>query len=88
MVVVESSFTGLIKMVLILIGAVVALRFLGQLMIAKRNLDAQGRMQSERESLRKQQAFAEKNAGKVTVINRESPPDEPFEDTNFEEIKE
>jgi len=89
MIVVEASFTGLIKMGLIIIGAFVALRFLGQLMIAKRNLDAQGRMQEDREALRKQQEFTRKNSGKVTVIhNRQAQPGERFEDTDFEEIKE
>lgn len=83
--VVQASFTGFIKTVLLLIGAFVLLRFLGQLAIAKRN------MEQERESLKKEKDFLKekneklKNFGKVKV-NKEKPKGDVV-DVDFEEVK-
>lgn len=83
--VVQASFTGFIKTVLLLIGAFVLLRFLGQLAIAKRN------MEQERESLKKEKDYLKekneklKNFGKVKV-NKEKPKGDVV-DVDFEEVK-
>jgi hypothetical protein len=88
MVVLESSFTGLFRTLLLIIGALVALRFIGRLMIAKRNLE------EERELLRREKAFQQerndklKNFGKTSVVGQK--PDQngnKAEDVDFEEVK-
>lgn len=82
---VEASISGLFKTILILIGALVLLRFLGRVMIAKRNLD------QERADLAREKAFVKerneklKNFGKVSVSK--SAPKGDVQDVDYEEIK-
>lgn len=71
-------------MILIIIGVIVALRFLGQLMIAKRYIDEQNRAKEAEEALRKQRDFVEKNKGKTNLVSRR--PEEPYEDVDYEEV--
>ena len=83
--VVEASISGLFKTILILIGVLVLLRFLGRVMIAKRNLD------QEREDLAREKAFAKerneklRNFGKVTISK--SHPKGDVQDVDYEEVK-
>lgn len=83
--IVGASFIGLVKTILIIIGAFIALRFLGGLMIAKRN------MEEERESLKKEKDFLKekneklKNFGKVKVTKEK--PKGDVVDVDFEEVK-
>lgn len=81
----EAGITSFVRTVLILIGIVVVLRFLGRVMIAKRNLE------EEREVLRKEKEFTRernqkiKNFGKVSVSN--IPPKGEVQDVDYEEVK-
>ncbi len=77
---------GLIRMVLLIVGVIVALRFIGQLMIAKRNIDEQNRSQAERNQLEKQRRHVERNKGKTTLVGKTSKASEPFEDVDYEEV--
>ncbi len=77
---------GLIRMVLLIVGVIVALRFIGQLMIAKRNIDEQNRSKAERNQLEKQRRHVEKNKGKTTLVGKTSKAIEPFEDVDYEEV--
>ena len=83
--IVEASFSGFLKTILIIIGVFVLLRFLGRVMIAKRNLD------EEREMLKREKDFArERNQklrdfGKVS-INKGAPKGN-VEDVDYEEVK-
>ena len=77
------SISGLLKTVLILIGVFVALRFIGQMMIAKRNLAEQNALRERKAQLNKEKAFVEKNTGKISIskkVNRSA------EDVEHEEI--
>lgn len=80
----EASISGLFKTIVIIIGALVLLRFLGRVMIAKRNLD------QEREDLAREKAFVKerneklKNFGKVTVSK--STPKGEVQDVDYEEV--
>lgn len=82
--VVEASISGLFKTILILIGALVLLRFLGRVMIAKRNLD------QERADLAREKAFVKerneklKSFGKVSVSK--STPKGDVQDVDYEEV--
>ena len=80
----EASLTGLFKTVLIILGLFVLLRFLGQLMIAKRNIE------EERADLKREKDFVrERNRkmrdfGKVSV-QKETPRGD-VQDIDYEEV--
>lgn len=84
--IVEASITGLFKTLLILIGVLVLLRFLGRVMIAKRSLD------QERADLAREKAFVRerneklRNFGKVTVSKTKAAPKGDIQDVDYEEI--
>lgn len=78
---------GLIRMVLIIIGVIVALRFIGQLMVAKRNLDEERRTRAEHDRIQKQKSYVEKNKGKTSLVSKQGGTAEPFEDVDYEEVK-
>jgi hypothetical protein len=80
--IVESSVTGLIKTTLIIIGAMVVLKFIGQLMIAKRNLSAQNKLKEEEQERNRIRIQYEKNKGKTSFVNR---PISNVEDVDFTE---
>lgn len=83
--VVEASISGLLKTILILIGALVLLRFLGRVMIAKRNLE------QERVDLAREKEFVKerneklKNFGKVSV-SKSGGSKGDVQDVDYEEI--
>lgn len=90
--IVEASVTGIFRTILIIVGTLALLRFIGRLMIAKRNLEeeksalrSQKKQEKELEKLRKQ-------FGKTDVINENSNSGNPkinthkVEDVDFEEI--
>lgn len=83
---VEASFTGLIRTVLILIGVFVIVRFIGQLMNAKRNMAEQADMKNREEKMKKAKEHTARNLGKTTILRkgRNAPGD--IEDVDFEEI--
>jgi len=83
---VEASFTGLIRTVLIIIGVFVLLRFLGQLMNAKRNMAEEQRMKDQAEKLKKAREKTAKNLGKTTVIKNGKSSSSDIEDVDFEEV--
>lgn len=90
--IVEASVTGIFRTILIIVGTLALLRFIGRLMIAKRNLEeeksalrSQKKQEKELEKLRKQ-------FGKTDIINESSNSVKPkinpnkVEDVDFEEI--
>ena len=83
MVTILLSISGLLKTVLILIGVFVALRFIGQMMIAKRNLAEQNALKERKVQLSKEKAFVEKNTGKISISKK---TDRSAEDIEFEEV--
>ncbi len=82
--IVEASISGLFKTILMIFGALVLLRFLGRVMIAKRNLD------EERADLAREKEFVKernekmKNFGKVSVSK--SSPKGDVQDVDYEEV--
>lgn len=77
------SITGVFKTVLILLGVFVLLRFIGQLMVAKRNLAESQQLKRQDEALSKARKYVEKNSGKTTII---PPKNRTAEDVDFEEV--
>lgn len=81
--VVEASVTGLFRTLLIIVGALVILRFIGQLMTAKRNMEAERAMNEEDRKLRNEKEQKQKNLGKTKIVRGKS---EDAEDVDFEEV--
>lgn len=79
------SVTGVIRMLLIIIGVIVLLRFLGQLMNARRNQSAQNQFDRQRENLKKQKEYIQQNEGKTRVVNSKN-ASKDVEDVDFEEV--
>lgn len=77
------SAPGLFKTILYIVGALVLLRFIGQLMIAKRNINEQNAMKEQQSRLDKERRFVEQNKGKVSISkNRNS----SAVDVDYEEV--
>lgn len=88
--IVEASISGLFKTILIIIGAIVLLRFLGQLMIAKRNMEEERRLNERQRQAEKERSQKLRNFGKVNIMGggktRSSEIKGDVQDVDFEEI--
>ena len=79
------SIPGLLRTLLIIVGVFVVIRFIGQIMTAKRQqaeADAQKRYNDQ---LDKEKRFKEKHKGKTRILKRGS-QDGNVQDVDFEEI--
>ena len=88
---VNASLVGIVKTVLIIIGLTVVLRFIGQLMIAKRNLDEEREMNKRSDKLAKERQYKLRNFGKVSIqkisnISKEKRTNSNTEDVPYEEV--
>jgi hypothetical protein len=87
--VVTASITGLFKTTLIILGAFVLLRFLGQVMMAKRNMEEERRFNRNKRNFEEERAQKLRNFGKVTISfssSRKRNQQADAEDKEFEEI--
>lgn len=84
---VEASFTGLIRTILIVIGVIVLLRFLGQMMNARRNMAEQEAMKQQAQKLQAERNMKAKNLGKTRIIGNGKTASGDIEDVDFIEIK-
>jgi hypothetical protein len=83
----EASVAGVLKTALILIGALVLLRFLGRVMIAKRNLDEERQMLDRERKFQRERSEKLRDFGKVTVSGKQTRgKTTDAEDVDFEEI--
>lgn len=80
------SITGLVRTLLIIIAVIVILRFLGQLMNAKRNRDAEKQLERQQRKEAEERKNYERNKGKISISK--SSKDDFAEDADFEEIRE
>tara|TARA_B100000508_G_scaffold140609_1_gene142333 strand:- start:18744 stop:18992 length:249 start_codon:yes stop_codon:yes gene_type:complete len=76
------SLTGTVRMILIIIAVFVIVRFIGKLMIAKRNMDEQRRFNQNNDQFRKAKEESEKEKGRVKVVDRYR----DAEDVDYEEV--
>lgn len=90
--IVEASITGLFKTALIILGALVLLRFVGRLMIAKRNMEAERRASESSRLFDRERQEKLRNFGKTRIVadgkdSRNSKRvNENVEDVDFEEL--
>lgn len=91
--VVEASVTGIFRTVLIVIGAIVLLRFLGQFMIAKRNMEEERRLNELQRKAKQERDEKMKKFGKTTILGTikskksANKTSADVQDVDFEEIK-
>lgn len=83
---VEASFTGVIRTILIIVGVIVLLRFLGQLMNAKRNMAEQEAMNQQARKLQAERNLKAKNLGKTSILGKGRSASGEIEDVDFVEI--
>jgi hypothetical protein len=83
--VVTASISGVLKTILMLLGAMVVLKYLGQLLVAKRNIAEQNRFREEQNKIQKQKAYFERNKGKISIVRNVNPSD--VKDVDYQEIK-
>ena len=86
--VLESSVSGFFRTILIIIGSIVLLRFLGQLMNAKRNLEEEKRLKEEASIYEREQKKSRVNFGKTSILSSHSKKSaaSPIEDVDYEEL--
>jgi hypothetical protein len=82
---VEASVTGLVRTLLIIIGVIVLLRFLGQLMNAKRKMEEERTLNAQQRKFNQEKERKRKNLGKTSVLKKEQGSDS-IEDVDFEEM--
>lgn len=89
----EASILGAFKMLLMVAGGFVLLRFIGQLMQAKRNMDAERSMHFNARKVQEEREEKRNKFGKTNVIVKIPKAKSPgfssnvAEDVDFEEIK-
>ena len=79
------SITGLFRTLLIIVGAFILLRFLGQLLNAKRNMEAERKMAEQDRLFEKEKREKAKKIGKTEVLKSSSPKGN-IQDVDFEEV--
>ena len=90
--IVEASITGIFRTVLILLGAFVLLRFIGQLMIAKRNMEEERNLNKHRNSVEKERSEKLKNFGRINITKSKKTSStsrsnsNDVEDVDYEEL--
>lgn len=77
------SVTGTVRMILIIIAVFVIVRFIGRLMIAKRNLDEERNFNQNNDQYRKAKEQSEREKGKIKVVDRFR----DAEDVDYEEVE-
>lgn len=89
--IIEASIVGIFKTVLLILGAFVLLRFLGQLMIAKRNMEEERMLNKKHRDVEAERNQKLKNFGKTSVLNanKKSPTKKEgdfIQDVDYEEM--
>ena len=81
----EASVTGLVRTLLIIIGVFVLLRFLGQLINAKRNMEEERKLNAQQRKFNQEKERKRKNLGKTSVLKKSQGSDN-IEDVDYEEM--
>ena len=81
----EASLPGLFRTLLIIVAIVFLVRFIGQFMIAKRNMDVEREMNSTRRQFQEQKKKASQDLGKTNILKKSARKND-VEDVDFEEI--
>lgn len=82
---VEASITGVVRTILIIIGVLVVLRFIGQLMQAKKNMEEERALNERDRKLRNEKERKRNNLGQTNLLRKDDRVD--AEDVDFKEVK-
>ena len=82
---VAASVTGLVRTLLIIIGVFVLLRFLGQLMNARRNVEEERELNDRQRRFNETKKKTTQNLGKTRILKRTE--SDGAEDVDFEEVE-
>lgn len=82
----EASLTGVIRMVFIIIGVLVVLRFVGQLMLAKRNIEEEKELDRQKKAQDAEAKRKKKNLGRTQILGKRKSSNDGIEDVEFEEV--
>jgi hypothetical protein len=82
----EASLTGVFKMVFIIIGVLVVIRFVGQLMLAKRNISEEKELDRRKKENEAEARRKKKQLGKTQILSKKQSSRDSVEDVEFEEI--
>ena len=85
--IVQASIPGLFRTLVIIVGVFLLLRFLGQFMIAKRNIEEEREMNKNKQNFKSQKTKAANNIGKTRILKKNKPNQSSIEDVEFEEIE-
>jgi hypothetical protein len=86
MTIAEASLTGAIRMILIIIGVLVVLRFVGQLMLAKRNLAEEKELDRQKKAQDVEAKRKKRNLGRTQILGKKQSSSDGIEDVDFEEV--
>lgn len=89
--IIESSISGIFRTVILIIGGYVVLKFIGQLMIAKRDQEEVDRNTKSKNNFDKELKAKKESIGKTTIINKKASDKSTssnsiIEDVDYEEI--
>lgn len=79
------SIVGVFKMILMLIGAFFILRLVGQLMIAKRNIEEERKLKAQNKKFETERNSKLKSFGKTKIV-KETEVKGRVQDVDFEEV--
>ncbi|PWL24696.1 MAG: hypothetical protein DCO96_12905 [Fluviicola sp. XM-24bin1] len=82
----EASLTGVIRMVFIIIGVLIVLRFVGQLMLAKRNIEEEKELDRQKKAQDAEAKRKKKNLGRTQILGKRKSSNDGIEDVEFEEV--
>lgn len=81
------SATGVFKMILMIIGGFIVLRFLGQLVNAKKNMEEERRLNRESRNFQEEKQKVVKTFGKTRVLKNKNEVTGDVQDVPHEEVK-
>ncbi|MCH2230258.1 MAG: hypothetical protein MK105_07925 [Crocinitomicaceae bacterium] len=84
--IVEASVTGLFRTLLIIGGVFLLLRFIGQFMIAKRNMEEEREYNSKKRKIKKEKQAQQESEGKIKILGKNLSNNCDIQDVDFEEI--
>lgn len=79
------SVSGVLKMIVMIIGGLVILRFIGQLLIAKRNMEEERRINTAARKFREEKERKLKTFGKTKII-KDNEVNGGVQDVDYEEV--
>lgn len=82
------SISGIFKMILMIVGALVLIRFIGQLLVAKRNMEEERKLNEENRKFHQAKKESLKSFGKTKIINNKKDLQGHVQDVDYQEVDE